>query len=156
MALGRGLGPAGKRKRDKLDEEGDTSFKQEGAIADGLFLDEEDSGSDDSEDSEAEGENENDEGITGECEYDESTEAYPQLLVYDAEFARIGKGLTIIPEQVKAVIDESRCQSRRAKSCGQNAQELTSIPPTDPEKIALVGNTGAGMSVFLFLYKGLS
>lgn len=134
--------PPGKRKRDTNDEDNDYALQRAEGSTDLLNLEDGDDYSDD-DDSESESDDD-DESITGPCEYEESSEPYPRRAAFDKDFAQVGQDLVSIPSQIVDIVDDSGCDSRRAKSCRKNANELARIPKAHREKIALLGNTGAG------------
>lgn len=135
--------PPGERKRDAIDEDHDEASQRAEGSPNLLNLEDADDYSDDDDDSENESDDD-DESITGPCEYEESSEPYPRCAAFDKDFAQVGQDLVSIPSQIVDIVDDSGCESRRAQSCRKNANELACIPKAHREKIALLGNTGAG------------
>ena len=143
----------GKRKRldaDEDEEEVKTVINEESI---NISSDEEGSGADESDDSddEVEVEEEDGGGITAECEYFEDGEPFPECAVYDKDFTQVGTDLTSISKTAIDIIDLSQCDNKRVQSCRNNATELSILPRSKREKIALLGKTGAGKSVWLIL-----
>lgn len=146
MAGGRATAtPTSKRKRDAADDDESTFSHPTAASSDLLSFQEgnEDS-EDDEEDSDDESGDDDDQSVAGPCEYEESSELFPRCAAFDKDFIQVGQDLVSIPARVVDIVDASGCDSRRAKSCRKNADGLTQIPRADREKIALLGNTGAG------------
>lgn len=140
-----GSDPPGKRKRNADDEDQDYASQRGEGSPDLLNFEDGDGFSDDEDDSENESDDDDDESITGPCEYEESSESYPRCAAFDKDFAQVGQDLVSIPSQIVEIVDSSGCYSRRAQSCRSNADDLARIPKAHREKIALLGNTGAGM-----------
>lgn len=138
--------PPGKRKRD-ADGEDDDIFSQPAAgTTDLLSFENGDEEEEDDDDSEDELEDDDDESIVGPCEYEESVEPFPTCVAFDKDFAQVAQDLVSIPAKVVQIIDDNGCTSRRTQSCRSNAFSLARIPRVHCEKIALLGNTGAGMA----------
>lgn len=140
--------PNGKRKRDANNEEDDLRTQATTEPSDLLNLDDGDDGSDseNDDDSENSSDDEDDGSISGECEYEEDSEALPRCAAFDKDFAQVGRDLASIPSKVVQIINKNGCDSRRVQSCRNNANDLASLPRARREKIALLGNTGAGTS----------
>lgn len=83
------------------------------------------------------------------CEYEECEEPWPTCIAYDSAFSQLKCDLNSIPRAALKIIDESGCHSQRVLSLRKNALELTTVPRSNREKIALLGNTGAGKSSLL-------
>lgn len=135
----------GKRKRDRNDD--DEEILSQAAAGSAGPPDLDDGVDDDSENeeySEDECSDDDDESIMGPCEYDESTEPLPSCAAFDKDFTQVGQDLMSIPARVVEIVDSNGCESRRAQSCRDNADDLARIPKPSREKIALLGNTGAG------------
>lgn len=90
------------------------------------------------EDSDADG------GSTGVVLHNEDSEECPKYAVYDKEFVKTVNELTDIPERALKILYESECTSKRVRGCTSNAEDLSQFPKPKREKVALLGNTGAG------------
>ena len=107
--------------------------------------DDEESSSSLSDESDEEDDSKGDEGLTGECSYEECEEAYPECVAFDKDFAQVGNDLISIPKAAMDIISKGNCDSKRVENCRSNAEEIATIPRPKREKICLLGNTGAGM-----------
>lgn len=141
-----------KRGRDEDDEVDSLFVRSTRDTTELADAEDEDDGLDDS-DSEDDDDASDDEDATGPCEYEESSEPLPQCAAYDKDFTQVGEDLMSIPLDVIAIVKENGCESRRAQACRANAKLLTVMPRNKREKIALLGNTEAGMVEFLTLGK---
>lgn len=129
-----------KRKRDGFDEaeNSDIEPKVEKTDSDSELTDLDDL------DNLGETEDEETNGLSGNSHYEESSEPLPKRAVYDPEFHEIRRDLNVPPAQVIEIIDRSGCNSQRVLNLRSNAEELVRMPSTRREKVAIVGNTGAG------------
>lgn len=82
--------------------------------------------------------------ITGTCEHDEKDEPFPSCVAFDRDFANVIEDLLTIPQAAVRIIDDSECIGSRAQAMRANADALSAIPRAKREKVALLGNTGAG------------
>ena len=147
IAEGSSQDPLGKRKRACDDEDDEEDLKFIVPSTSYANSDEGDSDSDDSDESNDDGEERDDEEITGECEYNESDEAFPRRAAYDKDFTQVGIDLTTLPKEAIALVDRSGCNSTRAANCRDDADDLVHIPRAKREKACLLGNTGAGIDI---------
>lgn len=90
------------------------------------------------EDSDADGES------TGVVLHNEDSEECPKYAVYDKEFVKTVNELRDIPKRALKILYESECTSKRVRGCTSNAEDLSHFPKPKREKVALLGNTGAG------------
>ncbi|KAI7542689.1 hypothetical protein KC331_g7824 [Hortaea werneckii] len=147
-----------KRKRADADCDDEETIKGElkGDVAGGGNDSEDDSDNSEDdeygtsdEDSDADGES------TGVVVHNEDSEEYPNFAVYDKEFVDIVNELTDIPKRALKILYESECTSKRVRGCISNAEDLSQFPKPKREKVALLGNTGAGKSSLLNSLLGL-
>ncbi|RMX97892.1 hypothetical protein D0868_10403 [Hortaea werneckii] len=101
------------------------------------------------EDSDADGES------TGVVLHNEDSEECPKYAVYDKEFVKTVNELRDIPKRALKILYESECTSKRVRGCTSNAEDLSHFPKPKREKVALLGNTGAGKSSVLNSLLGL-
>jgi hypothetical protein len=87
-----------------------------------------------------------DEDVDPDAVYNERMEAYPELAAYDAEVPLIKEKLVGIVEQILSVFGINGCQTPFVMKQIARGKALLQIPPPEPIKIALLGDTGAGMS----------
>lgn len=139
-----------KRKRDKKNDIEDGDIKSEEESSDELFVrDFENHEENEGEDAASDEDHDSPEEILNDCEYDESVEGWPSCVAYDGAFEQLREDLNSLPREALKIIDASGCYSQRALSLRERADELTRLPRADREKIALLGNTGAGKSSLL-------
>ncbi|KAI7383354.1 hypothetical protein KC336_g18393, partial [Hortaea werneckii] len=145
-----------KRKRADADCDDEETFKREfkGLGGSNDSEDESDNGEDveygtSDEDSDADG------GSTGVVLHNEDSEECPKYAVYDKEFVKTVNELTDIPKRALKILYESECTSKRVRGCTSNAEDLSQFPKPKREKVALLGNTGAGKSSVLNSLLGL-
>lgn len=144
--------PHGKRKRDRLDDTEDVDIQSEHSNSDLFVANRSDDGIEDVQD---DGFNETSEGedslgdMDNECEYDEGGEPWPACVAFDLDFANLKEHLSQISNTAMKIVDDSGCQSQRALSLRKNACQGTNVPRSNREKVALLGNTGAGKSSLL-------
>lgn len=132
-----------KRKRTDDDCDDDEAIKPEIAGGEAGSSDgSEDSDDDDSstsdEDSDADGDS------TGLIEHYEDSEGLPDRPVYDEAFVKTVAELSDIAKRALKILRESQCTSKRVRGLTTNAEELSQVPKPKREKVALLGNTGAG------------
>lgn len=139
----------GNRKRAHQDED----EEEEG----GLFVspppaeDELDSEEDESEsDSSSEGDSDDDaQDITGECEHDENDEPFPGCIAYDRKFATVIDSLVSMPRTAVDLLNISDCNSSRVQNVRACAEPICTMQKAKRERIALLGNTGAGKTCLI-------
>lgn len=95
------------------------------------------------EDSDDDEDDENGEG-TGVVEHHESSEEFPNCVAYDQGFYQISRDLTDIPKRALEILERSECNNKRIKTYIKHAEDFASPPQAKREKVALLGNTGAG------------
>lgn len=132
-----------KRKRtdddDRDDEEAvkpEVDGEQAGS-SDGSEDSDDDSSSSD-EDSDTDGDS------AGVIEHHEDSEGFPDRVAYDPAFNKTVNELTDIAKRALKIFHESQCTSKRVRGCTAHAEELSQFPKPKHEKVALLGNTGAG------------
>jgi len=134
----RAQGAAGKRKRSNCDQDDEEDVKPI------INLDsDDDSDASDSDDSDSDEDAQDGEG-TGVIEHHEDSEDLPKCVAYDKDFAQVGHDLIGIPAKALQILRESGCDNKRVQGCQGNADELAKLPQAKREKVALLGNTGAG------------
>ncbi|KAI6891891.1 hypothetical protein KC318_g12729 [Hortaea werneckii] len=147
-----------KRKRVDADCDDEENIKGElkGDVAGGSNDSEDDSDNNEDdeygtsdEDSDVDGES------TGVVVHNEDSEEYPNYAVYDKGFVKTVNELTDIPKRALKILYESECTSKRVRGCISNAEDLSQFPKPKREKVALLGNTGAGKSSLLNSLLGL-
>lgn len=79
--------------------------------------------------------------------YCEGKETYPKLPAYDPVFSETETGLTGIVEHIIDLVDRFPCKSTYVKNFRAKAEGLRAVPRPQPMRIALLGDTGAGMLV---------
>ncbi|KAI6870639.1 hypothetical protein KC338_g2956 [Hortaea werneckii] len=143
-----------KRKRTDDDCDDDEAVKpevagEESGSGDGT----EDSDDDDS--STSDEDNDTDGDSTGLIEHHEDSEGFPDRVVYDEAFAKTVAELSDIAKRASKILRESQCTSKRVRGLTTHAEELSQVPRPEREKVALLGNTGAGKSSLLNSLLGL-
>ena len=134
----------GKRKRVDGHEDDEEDPKYITKLIVHVSSDEGDNDSDDSDGSDSAADENDGEGISGECEYNEDCEGFPSHAAYDKDFAQVAKDLTSIPKGAISIVDQSTCDTKRVQKCRNSAGKLTQLPLAKREKVCLLGNTGAG------------
>ncbi|KAI7295295.1 hypothetical protein KC340_g15848 [Hortaea werneckii] len=111
--------------------------------------------SDDDDSSSSDGDSDADGDSTGVIEHHEDSEGFPDRLAYDQAFVHTVAELTGIAKRALKIFHESQCTSKRVRGCTAHADELSQFPKPKLEKVALLGNTGAGKSSLLNSLLGL-
>ncbi|KAI7283963.1 hypothetical protein KC345_g2598 [Hortaea werneckii] len=111
--------------------------------------------SDDNDSSTSDEDSDTDGDSTGLIEHHEDSEGFPDRVVYDEAFAKTVAELSDIANRALKILRESQCTSKRVRGLTTNAEELSQVPKPKCEKVALLGNTGAGKSSLLNSLLGL-
>lgn len=138
-----------KRKRTDDDRDDEEAVKsgmdgEETGTSDGS----EDSDDDDDDCSTSDEDSDKDGDSTGVIEHHEDSEGFPHRVAYDQAFKDIVTELTGIAKRALKIFHESQCTSKRVRGCTAHAAELSQFPKSKREKVALLGNTGAGTWVY--------
>ncbi|GAB1732998.1 hypothetical protein NU195Hw_Modified_455t1 [Hortaea werneckii] len=143
-----------KRKRTDDDCDDEEAVKpevagEEAGGGDGSEDSDDDYSSTSDEDSDTDGDS------TGLIEHHEDSEGFPDRVVYDEAFAKTVAELSDIAKRALKILRESQCTSKRVRGLTTHAEELSQVPKPKCEKVALLGNTGAGKSSLLNSLLGL-
>ncbi|RMZ03151.1 hypothetical protein D0860_06920 [Hortaea werneckii] len=143
-----------KRKRTDDDCDDDETVKPEVAGEEAGSGDSSEE-SDDNDSSTSDEGSDTDGDSTGLIEHHEESEGFPESVVYDEAFVKTVAELSDIAKRAFKILRESQCTSKRVRGLTTNAEELSQVPKPKCEKVALLGNTGAGKSSLLNSLLGL-
>ncbi|KAI6808123.1 hypothetical protein KC332_g13506 [Hortaea werneckii] len=144
-----------KRKRTDDDRDDEEVVKPELAGQEADISDDSEDSDDDDDTGTSDEDSDMDGDSTGVIEHHEDSERLPARSVYDGAFVKTVAELSDIAKRALKILRESQCSSKRVRGLTTHAEELSQVPRPEREKVALLGNTGAGKSSLLNSLLGL-